>query len=279
MRGTFALVALLAGLASGPSLAGPTPPAATAPAKAEVTLRAAGGGLFVPVMINDAVRLDFVLDSGASMVSIPADVAMTLMRTGTITRADFLGNQTFQLADGSTVPSTILRIRSLKVGDLELHDVEASVSDVKGPLLLGETFLTRLSSWTVDNQRHVLAMGPEIPGSAPVLTARRPTRSRHPSHADDATSDQALPPQVRPAAPAPDLGSPRAATGAEWDADFYQACVATGGVATPAYCHCIGTQLQPLLLSRKNRLRPHSHALKAAIAQCVKLLVGPSAEP
>jgi hypothetical protein len=42
-----------------------------------------------------AVRHDqFVLDSGAADVSIPADVAPTLVRTETITDADFLGKQT-----------------------------------------------------------------------------------------------------------------------------------------------------------------------------------------
>ena len=79
MRGTFALFALLVGLAGGPSPAGASPPAAAPPAKAEVALKQDHGALLVPVMINDAVRLDFTLDSGAAMVSIPADVAMTLM--------------------------------------------------------------------------------------------------------------------------------------------------------------------------------------------------------
>jgi hypothetical protein len=36
---------------------------------------------------NDAITLDFTIDSGAADVSIPADVVMTLMRTGTINEA------------------------------------------------------------------------------------------------------------------------------------------------------------------------------------------------
>ncbi len=38
-------------------------------------------------------------------MNIPADVASTLVRSGTIAEADFIGDQTFILADGSTVPS------------------------------------------------------------------------------------------------------------------------------------------------------------------------------
>ena len=60
----------------------------------------------MPVAINDQLTLKFVVDSGASEVSILTDVVSTLVRTGTITDADFLGSQTYKLADGSTVPGS-----------------------------------------------------------------------------------------------------------------------------------------------------------------------------
>jgi hypothetical protein len=47
-----------------------------------------GGTFAVPVRINDAITLEFVVDSGAADVSIPADVFLTLTRTGTLGRAD-----------------------------------------------------------------------------------------------------------------------------------------------------------------------------------------------
>ena len=52
-----------------------------------------GGTFVVPVRINDQITLNFVIDSGASDVSVPADVVMTLLRTGTITNSDFLGTK------------------------------------------------------------------------------------------------------------------------------------------------------------------------------------------
>ena len=97
----------------------------------DIPLRKQGGVLVVPVTINGTLTLNFVLDSGASDVSIPADVVMTLMRTGTITPSDFLGSQTYRLADGSTVPSQTFRIRSLKIGDSQLENVTGSVASVK----------------------------------------------------------------------------------------------------------------------------------------------------
>ena len=117
-----------------------------------------GGTFVVPVRINDQITLKFVIDSGASDVSVPADVVMTLLRTGTITDADFLGTQKYRLADGSTVPSQQFVIRSLKVGDRTLNDVTGSVAPVEGSLLLGQSFLHRFKSWSIDNQREALIL-------------------------------------------------------------------------------------------------------------------------
>jgi hypothetical protein len=117
-----------------------------------------GGTFAVPVTINDQISLKFVVDSGASDVSIPADVVMTLVRTETITDADFLGKQTYRMADGSTVPSQRFVIRSLKVGDKTLENVTGSIAPVSGALLLGQSFLSRFKSWSIDNQRKALIL-------------------------------------------------------------------------------------------------------------------------
>jgi predicted aspartyl protease len=124
----------------------------------EVALRKERGIFIVPVLINDKISLDFILDSGASDVSIPADVVLTLMRTGTLTAADFRGTNTYVLADGSTVPSKTFRIKSLKVGNRVLENVSGSLSPVEGSLLLGQSFLSRFKSWSVDNLRQVLTL-------------------------------------------------------------------------------------------------------------------------
>jgi clan AA aspartic protease (TIGR02281 family) len=134
----------------------PTSGPALSSTRLAVRMQKAGGTYVVPVLINNAISLNFVVDSGAADVSIPADVAMTLMRTGTLAKSDFIGHQTYVLADGRKMPSAIFRIRSLKVGDKVVENVRANVAPVKGSLLLGQSFLGRLKSWSVDNQRHAL---------------------------------------------------------------------------------------------------------------------------
>jgi hypothetical protein len=128
----------------------------TSSASIAIPMHIDGGTYVVPVLINDAITLEFVVDSGAADVSIPADVVMTLMRTGTLRKSDFLGQKTYVLADGSKVPSETFLIRSLKVGNKVLENVNASVAPVQGELLLGQSFLSRLKSWSVDNTKHAL---------------------------------------------------------------------------------------------------------------------------
>jgi predicted aspartyl protease len=123
-----------------------------------VPMQIEGGIYVVPVLINNAITLDFVVDSGATDVTIPTDVVMTLMRTGTLKKSDFLGEKTYLLADGSTVPSQTFRIRSLKVGNKVLENVIGSIASVKGSLLLGQSFLSRFKSWSVDNAKHALLL-------------------------------------------------------------------------------------------------------------------------
>ena len=130
----------------------------TSPSATSVPMQSEGGIYVVPVLINNAITLDFVVDSGAADVSIPADVVLTLMRTGTLKAADFQGEQKYTLADGSTVPSQTFRIRSLKVGNKVLENVNGSVASVNGSLLLGQSFLGRFKSWSVDNAKHALIL-------------------------------------------------------------------------------------------------------------------------
>jgi predicted aspartyl protease len=117
-----------------------------------------GGIYHVPVVINGALKLDFIVDSGATDVSIPADVVLTLMRTGTIKKSDFIGTEKYRLADGSAVSSRTFIISSLTVGGRTVTDVRGSIADVNGPLLLGQSFLKRFKSWSQDNATHELVL-------------------------------------------------------------------------------------------------------------------------
>lgn len=127
-------------------------------ATSSTLMRKSRGTYVVPVTINNAITLDFTVDSGASDVSIPADVVLTLMRAGTIRGTDFIGEKTYVLADGTRTKSRTFRIRSLTVGERSVRDVVGSVAPASGTLLLGQSFLSRFKSWSIDNSRHALVL-------------------------------------------------------------------------------------------------------------------------
>jgi clan AA aspartic protease (TIGR02281 family) len=123
-----------------------------------VSLESEGGTYKIPVLVNKAITLKFVVDSGASDVSIPADVVGTLLQTGTLQQSDFVGVQIYKLADGSTLPSARFRIRSMTVGDIVVENVTAGITPVEGSLLLGQSFLSRFKSWSMDNAKQALVL-------------------------------------------------------------------------------------------------------------------------
>ena len=140
----------------------------------EVGLELTGGVYTIPVQINRSLIMPFIIDSGAADVSIPTDVVKTLLRTGTVTSDDFMGEASFTTADGSTMKSTRLLLREVKVGNQVVESVIASIVPAEGNPLLGQSFLSRLPTWSIDNGRHVVVLN-DLPGPPPPPVPRQPT--------------------------------------------------------------------------------------------------------
>mgnify|MGYP003808733201 FL=1 len=125
--------------------------------KNEISLTKTGGVYEVPVVLNGVLAIRLILDSGAADVSISPDVALTLYKAKTISEDDLLPGQYYQFANGSTVKSYRFRLRSLTIGDMELHDIACSISSsIRAPMLLGQSALQRLGRYSIDTDRMVL---------------------------------------------------------------------------------------------------------------------------
>jgi hypothetical protein len=128
----------------------------------EIPLEKHGEVYTLPVQVNGLITLNFILDSGASEVTIPSNFVSALLRSGTVTQKDFLPGRSYRLADGSVVRSSRFRIRELNIRGYRISDVPCTVSPVTGSPLLGQSFLNRMESWTLDNRTHKLILsGPE----------------------------------------------------------------------------------------------------------------------
>lgn len=95
----------------------------------------------------DGTSISFLVDSGASdIVLSPGDARMLGMQ---VEYLDF--TLTAQTANG-TVRGAPVRLKTLKVGPIVMHDVPATVNEAEMPVsLLGMEFLRRLKSWGVQN--------------------------------------------------------------------------------------------------------------------------------
>jgi hypothetical protein len=124
----------------------------------EVPIERRGDTYRVPVRINDTITLPFLLDTGASDLAIPADVALTLVRAGALASGDFIGKDRYTLANGSDEVREQVVIREVQVGDYAVRNVTAIISPSQGEPLLGQSFLSKFGSVTLDYKRLVLIL-------------------------------------------------------------------------------------------------------------------------
>ncbi len=139
------------------------PPASGGPARWEpcgktraahtavATFQRMGGVFVLSALLNGPTLLYFIVDSGAATVQIPEETAEVLRRAGTLTDADFVGQNRFVLADGRGMQQRLFRLRSLQIGGRTMENLLATIGPPKSRALLGQSFLRRLSWWKVDN--------------------------------------------------------------------------------------------------------------------------------
>jgi hypothetical protein len=114
------------------------------------------GILAVPVLLNGAVAANFAVDSGAALVVVPEGIVQALRAAGKLSDADFHGESTARLADGTPVKSKLFTLRQVAVGNRVLENIPAAALPGKGLPLLGQSFLQRFNSWSIDNDRKLL---------------------------------------------------------------------------------------------------------------------------
>lgn len=126
-----------------------------------IPLRRRGGVFEVMATLNSEVKVYFVVDSGASDVTIPESVAGLLMDNGSLTKADLLGSREYRFANGETSSGKVVRLRTLDLNGHILKDVRAVVLPGNSvPVLLGQSALGQLGSWSINAKAQKLEVTP-----------------------------------------------------------------------------------------------------------------------
>lgn len=122
------------------------------------------GVYYVPCKVN-GVDMSFVFDTGASEVSLSKIKADELVRQGLLTEEDILGKVNFKVADGTVGVGLKVRLREIKIKDLVLTNVTATIIDNDlAPLLLGQSALEHLGKYEIEG--NILKLYPRSDKSA-----------------------------------------------------------------------------------------------------------------
>ena len=112
------------------------------------------GVYYLPCKIN-GTPMEFIFDTGASDITISLTEAMFLYKQGTLTDNDFLGTQKYQIANGDIEEGTVIKLKTVELGNLKLNNVQASiVHNIEAPLLLGQTALSQFGKISIDYSRN-----------------------------------------------------------------------------------------------------------------------------
>ena len=110
----------------------------------------------VKCKINN-LPLHFIFDTGASDVSMSMVEATFMLKNDFLSPNDIIGRQNYLTADGEITEGTVVNLRNVDFGGLELNNIKASiVKNQKAPLLLGQSVLNRLGKIEIDNGKRVL---------------------------------------------------------------------------------------------------------------------------
>ena len=74
-----------------------------------------------------------------------------------MTSQDVEGRQNYMTADGNVIAGTVVNLRNVNFGGVELNNIQASVvKNQRAPLLLGQSVLKRLGKIEIDNEKRIL---------------------------------------------------------------------------------------------------------------------------
>ena len=109
------------------------------------------GGQNYALLTIDGIKQNFLLDTGASMSTVPSYFINQLIDKGYITpEIHFIKYEQFRIADGNTIEGGLWRIPKIKIGNEIIYNVEfSSVASENTPFLLGMSTLERLGNYSI----------------------------------------------------------------------------------------------------------------------------------
>lgn len=118
----------------------------------------------IHIKLNDVEGIDAIFDTGSSGLLLSTLEAVSLVKQGTLSNSDNLGQALSSIADGSVIINEQYNIREVSVTDLNgnvhtVSNVVATVVDnIEADVLVGNTVIDQLTStaYTIDLANSVI---------------------------------------------------------------------------------------------------------------------------
>ena len=122
----------------------------TVTAQVKIKMLKEGGVYTLPCTVN-GLQLQFILDTGASDVSISLSEAAFMLKNGYLDADDLIGSTSAQIANGTYVSNTTLILKEIIIGGVILKNIRASINETaNAPLLLGQSALQKLGPYQIN---------------------------------------------------------------------------------------------------------------------------------
>lgn len=122
----------------------------------EVPMTKESGVFKVKCSIN-GLPLHFVFDTGAANVTISAVEAAFMYKNNYLSDKDFMGSSSFLTASGDIIEGSVVNLRNVNFGGLDMNNVKATVVKTQNaPILLGQSVLSRLGKVEIDYSSYTI---------------------------------------------------------------------------------------------------------------------------
>lgn len=134
-----------------------TPGTTTAPVKPDtldlssaksIKLMEQGGAKMIPTMVNEKENVNWKYDEASRKIEITEDMAVQLLESGAIKKADFEDGDKIVTKSGKKLPSKSFIIAKLEIGDVVLENVKVTINpNIEEPVMGGQsTVLKKLKA-------------------------------------------------------------------------------------------------------------------------------------
>lgn len=114
-----------------------------------------GSSYLIKIKFGNIIKT-YLLDSGASDMTLDNDTYKYLKATHQLKIENNLTKREYSLADGSKVQYNRVQIPTFSINNIIVKNINAVLVENGKPLLLGKSFLDSFKSWKVDNKTNTL---------------------------------------------------------------------------------------------------------------------------